>query len=77
MNGQADTGAETPAEPVQVGDGLAVVRQGESGLAGSAGPADVGGSTDVAEHGSSGSETRAAEELEAKFPNAAIYRRSE
>lgn len=76
-NGQADTGTDSPEEPVQVGDSVATVRPGESGLAGIAGPADVGGSSDAAEHGGSEEQARAAEKLEAIHPSAKIYRRAE
>jgi len=73
----AGSGTDTPAEPVQVGDGLANIRQGESGQPGIAGQGDVGKPADAAEHGSSDQQARAAEKLEAIYPNSAIYRRSE
>lgn len=71
---KAGAGTGSPAEPVQVGDSLADLQQGEGGPSGIGGQADVGGVADVAEQRGASEQARAAEKLEALYPGAAIYR---
>lgn len=71
---KAGAGTGTPAEPVQVGDSLAGVREVEGEPSSGAGAGDVERTSATAEHGSSDQQARAAEKLEAKYPGAAMYR---
>lgn len=76
-NGQADTGAGVAGGTEQVGAGVVGIRDGQGAEVGESGAVGVQQPTGVAEEQGSGEPSRAAEELEAIHPNAAIYRRAE
>lgn len=76
-NGQADTGAGVVGTPEPVGSGVVGVLDGQGAEAGEPGTGGVQQPAGVAEEPGTGEQARAAEKLEAKHPNSAIYRRSE
>jgi len=76
-NGQADTGVAVVGKPEPVGSGVVGIRDGQGAEAGESGAGGLQQSAGVAEEQGVGEQARAAEELEAKYPNSAIYRRAE